>query len=197
MTRDKYTRGEIVANTVRAAGEPILKSHFGKEIIDDPFARFTDKVPKELGTGQVMNEGNICIAKTSPPGVFKAYYEQFERDLTLFLESRAEEIAAGGGMLLTVMGSIQSNDPCSIWELVGITLNDMVLQGLIQEAKLDSSNLPYYAPTAEEVRKVMRGRRIIYSQETRKSLEKRSVMIFLLDLPRRSLIAWQERNAST
>ena len=38
MTRDKYTRGEIVA------GEPILKSHFGKEIIDDPFARFTDKV---------------------------------------------------------------------------------------------------------------------------------------------------------
>ncbi|CBI37678.3 unnamed protein product, partial [Vitis vinifera] len=154
-------------------------------------------VPKELGTGQVMNEGNICIAKTSPPGVFKAYYEQFERDLTLFLESRAEEIAAGGGMLLTVMGSIQSNDPCSIWELVGITLNDMVLQGLIQEAKLDSSNLPYYAPTAEEVRKVMRGRRIIYSQETRKSLEKRSVMIFLLDLPRRSLIAWQERNAST
>ena len=44
MTRDKYTRGEIVANTVRAAGEPILKSHFGKEIIDDPFARFTDKV---------------------------------------------------------------------------------------------------------------------------------------------------------
>ena len=44
MTRDKYTRGEIVANTVRAAGEPILKSHFVKEIIDDPFARFTDKV---------------------------------------------------------------------------------------------------------------------------------------------------------
>ncbi|KAL6346867.1 hypothetical protein AAG906_002984 [Vitis piasezkii] len=210
MTRDKYTRGEIVANTVRA-------------IIDDPFARFTDKlivvsqmldaishhlhplepfyeevkkekggrfgacfivgapgsfygslfpnntmhfVPKEPGTGQVMNKGNICIAKTSPPGVFKAYYEQFERDLTLFLESRAEEIVPGGGMLLTVMGSIQSNDPCSIWELVGITLNDMVLQlimhhsnnlfnqvqGLIQEAKLDSSNLPYYAPTAEESR---------------------------------------------
>ena len=44
MTRDKYTRGEIVAKTVRAAGEPILKSHFVKEIIDDPFARFTDKV---------------------------------------------------------------------------------------------------------------------------------------------------------
>ena len=77
-----------------------------------------------------MNKGNICIAKTSSPGVFKAYYEQFERDLTLFLESRAEEIVPGGGMLLTVMGSIQSNDPCSIWELVGITLNDMVLQVL-------------------------------------------------------------------
>ena len=36
------------------------------------------------------------------------------------------------------------------------------VQGLIQEAKLDSFNLPLYTPTAEEVR------RIIYSQETPK-----------------------------
>ncbi|CBI37677.3 unnamed protein product, partial [Vitis vinifera] len=65
-------------------------------------------------------------------------------------------------MVLTILGSIQSHNPCCIWELVGITLNDMVLQGLIQEAKLDSFNLPLYTPTAEEVR------RIIYSQETPK-----------------------------
>eukprot|EP00261_Vitis_vinifera_P033133 XP_019074376.1 PREDICTED: salicylate carboxymethyltransferase-like [Vitis vinifera] len=73
-------------------------------------------VPKELGTGQVMNEGNICIAKTSPPGVFKAYYEQFERDLTLFLESRAEEIAAGGGMLLTVMGRVDPRGEIGLFQ---------------------------------------------------------------------------------
>ena len=75
-----------------------------------------------------MKKGNICLSKARPPGVFKAYFEQFEKDFTLFLRSRAEEIVPGGGMVLTILGSIQSHNPCCIWELVGITLNDMVLQ---------------------------------------------------------------------
>ena len=75
-----------------------------------------------------MNKGNICIAKTSPPGVFKAYFEQFERDFTLFLRWRSEEIVPRGGMVLTVMGSVRSDDPCFHWELLGRALNDMVLQ---------------------------------------------------------------------
>uniref|UniRef100_F6I0L9 Salicylate carboxymethyltransferase n=1 Tax=Vitis vinifera TaxID=29760 RepID=F6I0L9_VITVI len=113
------------------------------------------RVPKELETGQVLNKWNICIAKTSPPGVFKAYFEQFERDFTLFLRWRSEEIVPSGGMVLTVMGSVRSDDPCFHWELLGRALNDMVLQGLVLEAKLDSFNLPYYGPTAEEVRRLI------------------------------------------
>ncbi|RVW48271.1 Salicylate/benzoate carboxyl methyltransferase [Vitis vinifera] len=112
------------------------------------------RVPKELETGQVLNKGNICIAKTSPPGVFKAYFEQFERDFTLFLRWRSEEIVPRGGMVLTVMGSVRSDDPCFHWELLGRALNDMVLQGLVPEAKLDSFNLPYYGPTVEELRRL-------------------------------------------
>lgn len=81
-------------------------------------------------TGEALNKGNICIAKTSPPAVFKAYLDQFERDFTRFLKSRAEELVAGVCMVLTTMGSIKSDDPLSIWEIVGLKLNDMVLEVL-------------------------------------------------------------------
>ena len=75
-----------------------------------------------------MNKGNICIAKTSPPPVFNAYLEQFERDFKMFLKCRAEELVPGGRMVLTTMGSIKSDDPLCIWEVVGLNLNDMVLE---------------------------------------------------------------------
>uniref|UniRef100_A0A2N9FDC0 Uncharacterized protein n=1 Tax=Fagus sylvatica TaxID=28930 RepID=A0A2N9FDC0_FAGSY len=115
------------------------------------------EVPKGLvsQTGEALNKGNICIAKTSPPAVFKAYFDQFERDFTLFLKSRAEELVSGGSMVLTTMGSIISDDPLCIWEVVGLKLNDLVLEGMIEESKLDTFNLPYYAPTIEEVKKVI------------------------------------------
>lgn len=75
-----------------------------------------------------MNKGNIYITKTSPPGVFKAYLNQFQKDFTLFLRTRSEEIIPGGGMVLTTIGSIESNDPHCIWEFIGLALNDMVLE---------------------------------------------------------------------
>ncbi|KAJ7978346.1 Carboxyl methyltransferase [Quillaja saponaria] len=115
------------------------------------------EVPKGLvtETGQALNQGNICIAKTSPLTVFEVYYEQFKKDLTVFLKSRAEELVTGGHMILTTMGSIKSDDPLSIWEVVGLKLHDMVYEGLIEKEKLDTFNLPYYAATTEEVKKVI------------------------------------------
>ncbi|XP_031283850.1 salicylate carboxymethyltransferase-like [Pistacia vera] len=104
---------------------------------------------------EALNKGNICIAKTSTPAVFKAYYEQFNRDFSMFLKSRGEEVVPGGRMMLTTMGNLRSDDPLTIWEFVGLKLNDMVLEGLIEEKSLDSFNLSYYAPTAEEVKKVI------------------------------------------
>ncbi|XP_021828251.1 salicylate carboxymethyltransferase-like, partial [Prunus avium] len=102
-----------------------------------------------------LNKGNIYIAKTSPPVVFKQYLEQFKRDFTVFLRSRAEELVPGGSMVLTTMGSIKSDDPLCIWEFVGMKLNDMVLEGLIEEEKLDTFNMPYYAPTTKEIEEVI------------------------------------------
>ncbi|KAB2042894.1 hypothetical protein ES319_D02G249100v1 [Gossypium barbadense] len=115
------------------------------------------KAPKELVTkaGTALNKDNICVAKTSPHAVFEAYLDQFKRDFTLFLRCRAGEIVPNGRMLLTTMGSIKSNDPLTIWEFVGLKLHDMVAEGLIEEEKLGSFNLPYYAASTEEIKSVI------------------------------------------
>lgn len=110
----------------------------------------------QVPRGQEGNKGNIYIAKSSPPRVIRAYYEQFQRDFSMFLECRGQELVMGGRMVLTLLGR-RSDDPsskecCSIWELLAIALNQMVSEGLIEEEKLDSFNIPHYTPSPKEVR---------------------------------------------
>ncbi|KDP29935.1 hypothetical protein JCGZ_18504 [Jatropha curcas] len=119
------------------------------------------QVPEGLVSefGIPLNKGNICIAKTSPPRVQKAYIYQFEKDFTTFLRSRAVEMVAGGGMVLTLLGKSNKN-PCykygvEIFQLIGTVLHHMVQEGLIEESTLDSFNMPFYSPSAEEVRHVI------------------------------------------
>ncbi|KAK9989469.1 hypothetical protein SO802_029708 [Lithocarpus litseifolius] len=110
------------------------------------------KVPEGLDN----NKGNIYMACTSPPDVLRAYYEQYQRDFSMFLKCRAEELVAGGGMVLTFLGR-RSEDPssrecCYIWELLAMALNDMVSEGLIDEDKMNSFNIPQYTPSPSEVK---------------------------------------------
>ena len=62
----------------------------------------------------------------------KAYYNQFQKDFSLFLKCRAQELVDGGRMILTLLGR-RSQNPASkecsyIWELLGLALNDLVDQ---------------------------------------------------------------------
>ncbi|GAB2224927.1 hypothetical protein Droror1_Dr00005708 [Drosera rotundifolia] len=118
---------------------------------------FLSKVPDGLvnADGEPLNKGNIYIAKTSPPEVWKAYNAQFKSDFTSFLTLRSKEMVPGGCMVLTLVGSRRSDDPDNVFEFMGITLHDMVSQGLIDEAKLDSFNIPYYTPMAKEVKELI------------------------------------------
>ncbi|KAK9066875.1 hypothetical protein SSX86_014198 [Deinandra increscens subsp. villosa] len=109
------------------------------------------KVPEMINT----NKGNIYMSRTSPPSVIKAYHEQFQRDFMTFLKCRSEEMVRGGRMVLTLLGR-QSDDPCSkeccyVWDLLALSLNDMVSKGLIEEEKVDSFNIPQYTPSSKEV----------------------------------------------
>ncbi|GMJ12751.1 jasmonic acid carboxyl methyltransferase [Hibiscus trionum] len=121
-------------------------------------SRVPESLVSKSPAGAALNKGNICMAKTSPHDVHKAYFDVFERDFKLFLRSRFQEMVPGGHMVLTVVGSdirTPSSKTCTVWELMGMALYDMVLEGLIEEAKLDGFNLPYYAPTPEEVKRVI------------------------------------------
>ncbi|KAL5766426.1 hypothetical protein ACOSP7_017043 [Xanthoceras sorbifolium] len=113
------------------------------------------KVPENLGS----NKKNIYIAKSSPPTVYKAYLEQFQRDFSSFLSLRSEEIIVGGRMILTFISrSIpdpSSKDCCYIWELLTKSFLELVDEGLVEAAKVDSFDIPCYYPCEEEVRDVV------------------------------------------
>ncbi|RWR86391.1 SABATH methyltransferase 22 [Cinnamomum micranthum f. kanehirae] len=119
------------------------------------------QVPQGLQSdmGLPLNKGNIYMAKSSPPAVFKAYLDQFQSDLSLFLNLRSEEMTCGGRMVLTLMGrkgeEPSSGDCCHLWELLAQALKGMVSQGVIKEAKLDSFDLPYYTPSVKELKAVI------------------------------------------
>jgi jasmonate O-methyltransferase len=72
------------------------------------------------------------MARTSPANVLTAYYNQFQRDFSLFLKCRADELIEGGRMMLTFLGRksdiMYSKECCYIWELMAVALNDMVLE---------------------------------------------------------------------
>ena len=86
----------------------------------------------QVPVGIENNKGNIYIGSTSPKSVGEAYYKQFQKDFSMFLKCRAEELVMGGGMVLTLVGRT-SEDPSKsggyyIWELLGLALNTMVAE---------------------------------------------------------------------
>ncbi|XP_073127531.1 salicylate carboxymethyltransferase-like [Henckelia pumila] len=103
------------------------------------------KIPKEV---ELLNKDNIYMASMSPQRVIDAYYNQFRVDFSTFLRCRSEEVVSGGRMVLTILGR-RSEDACSkeccyIWELLALALKQMVAEGVIEEEKLHSFNIPQY-----------------------------------------------------
>nr|AMJ39530.1 SABATH methyltransferase 6 [Bixa orellana] len=112
------------------------------------------KVPENLEN----NKRNINMGRTSPPNVFRAYAEQFKKDFSKFLGLRSQEIMPGGRMLLTFQGrrlADASKDTYYMWEIMKDALLDLVAEGLVKEADVDSFNLPHYVAYEGEVREII------------------------------------------
>ncbi|KAG4388860.1 hypothetical protein GLYMA_09G254020v4 [Glycine max] len=60
----------------------------------------------------------------------------------------------GGAMVLVFPGRNETPRR-SLREVISLTLNDMLLEVLIEDEKLDSFNIPVYEPTVEEIRHVI------------------------------------------
>ncbi|MED6195598.1 hypothetical protein PIB30_039378 [Stylosanthes scabra] len=99
----------------------------------------------------------------------KAYLEQFQRNFKQFLKSRSEELIPGGGMVLTFLGSAgTSSELRTAWELIDMSLKDLLLENLIEKATLECFNMPCYDPSMEEVKQVIEeeGSFILHKLET-------------------------------
>ncbi|KAG8645516.1 probable jasmonic acid carboxyl methyltransferase 2 [Manihot esculenta] len=109
----------------------------------------------QVPEGIENNKGNIYISKTSPKNVFEAYLDQFQKDFSLFLCCRAKELKSKGQMILTLLGRSTSDPACNdciqFWYLLAQSLLEISREGLIEEANVDSFNIPFYTPFSGEV----------------------------------------------
>ncbi|XP_043692929.1 probable jasmonic acid carboxyl methyltransferase 2 [Telopea speciosissima] len=94
------------------------------------------------------NKGHIYLAQTSPPTVFKGYLEQFQKDFSVFLTSRYEEILPGGHMVITFFGRKTvddfSTDFCCLKELLAKSLYDLVSEVSFLTTNYYASNSMLY-----------------------------------------------------
>ncbi|KAK2999931.1 hypothetical protein RJ639_023338 [Escallonia herrerae] len=128
---------------------------FPSKSVDFVYSSYSVHWLSQVPEGLENNKGNIYMSKTSPPDVFEAYLKQFQKDFTLFLRLRAEEIKPGGNVVLAFLARSladpASNDCCCIWYPLVKSLFDMEAEGLVKEADIDSFNVPVYTPYKDEV----------------------------------------------
>ncbi|KAJ4825182.1 hypothetical protein Tsubulata_022550, partial [Turnera subulata] len=116
-------------------------------------------IPKEVQDkdSPAWNKGKIFHQRKE---VQEAYAAEFAREMESFLEARAEELKCGGFMALLFTG-IQEGATCSkstivaVIHLLGSCLMDLANMGFLDEAKVDSFNIPLYHASPLEVEKLI------------------------------------------
>lgn len=122
------------------------------------------KIPHAITdkTSKSYNKWETFIARKGSYAVAEAYLEQFKSDLNAFLRARAQEMNEGGVMFLILPCRI-SSDPreqgsmlsfCG--QLLGAAFRDLITEGLLDEDKLHSFNLPFFSPTLEEFKTIVK-----------------------------------------
>ncbi|CAH9127177.1 unnamed protein product [Cuscuta epithymum] len=104
-----------------------------------------------------MNKRGLAVGQSSPPEVIEAYAKQYEKDLTTFLRYRAEELKPGGRMVFALHGRGTQDHTQTPYFVDPLTeaLLQFVSQGVIEEKKVESLNLPSYAPHKDEMKNII------------------------------------------
>lgn len=119
--------------------------------------QWRSQVPEGLnGTGKThQDKGDIYITKTMSPSIVKLFQQQFQKDFSLFLKLRYEELVFGGQIVLTFIGrkyeDVFNGEPNHLYGLIAQSLQSLVDEGLLKKEKLDSFYLPIYSPSVGEV----------------------------------------------
>ncbi|QCD98813.1 jasmonate O-methyltransferase [Vigna unguiculata] len=137
---------------------PQSSIHFAYSTYALHFLSKSPEVVQELND-PAWNKGRIHYTSASEE-VVDAYATQFARDAGNFLDARAVELVPGG-MLVIVMQGVPNGMPYShiingmLFDCMGSILMELSKEGLFDESEVDSFNFPYYAPSPEEMRKVI------------------------------------------
>lgn len=115
------------------------------------------------------NGGHVYISSDE---VADAYLNRFKQDFATFLGARAEEIIPGGCLFIALLArnSTDIKEQSGLGDCafhLEVAFQEMVKEGLIEEEKLDSFNIPYYGPSVGELKIIV---------ETENSFEIDSVM---------------------
>eukprot|EP01018_Ginkgo_biloba_P003391 Gb_02345 [translate_table: standard] len=103
------------------------------------------------------NGGGIFISNEA---VAAAYLRQFTTDFTAFLQARAEEIVPEGSLFIALVGrnscevkhqDCLANIACHL----EAAFDDLAAEGLIEEEKRESFNMPFFGPNVEELVKIV------------------------------------------
>ncbi|KAL3347149.1 hypothetical protein AABB24_021030 [Solanum stoloniferum] len=111
------------------------------------------KLPKELldEKSPTWNKGRIHYVGASNVEIVNAYVAQFEKDMEMFFNARAEEIVPGGMMVLVTPFS----GYVCLLGFFGSSFMDMVNEEKLDESLVDSFNLPLYYPSPQDMTKVV------------------------------------------
>ncbi|KAI3960851.1 hypothetical protein MKW92_031064 [Papaver armeniacum] len=105
------------------------------------------QVPKEVVdiNSSAWNKGRIHHTD-APNEVLQAYSAQYVMDMEAFLRSRAHEVVCGGLMFLVIPGVIDGTNGSQtgggFFDVLGSCLVEIAKMGMVDEAKVDSFNLP-------------------------------------------------------
>ncbi|KAJ6800259.1 salicylate carboxymethyltransferase-like [Iris pallida] len=111
--------------------------------------------PGLFNEGKPVNKGKVYMSPASPPLVATRYFEQFQKDFSLFLTSRSQEVVGGGRIVISMIGrkrhGSHKKNELSVFEALGKSFSILVTQKLVEEEQVDSFNLPLYTPSMQEL----------------------------------------------
>ncbi|KAI3845188.1 hypothetical protein MKX03_024846, partial [Papaver bracteatum] len=105
------------------------------------------------------NKGRIHYSN-APDEVFQAYSAQYVMDMEAFILARGHEIVYGGLMFILVPAiadetCISQTSPGLLLDVLGSCLMELAKMDIVDEAKIDSFNMPSYLTSPKQVKELV------------------------------------------
>ncbi|KAI3940179.1 hypothetical protein MKW92_019676 [Papaver armeniacum] len=137
---------------------PRASLHF---VISSTALHWLSRVPKEIGdiNSSAWNKGRIHYSNASKE-VLQAYSAQYAMDMEAFLLARGHEIVSGGLMFILVPAIpdetlVSQTSPGLLLHVLGSCLMELAKMDIVDEAKVDSFNLPVYFTSPKQVKELV------------------------------------------